>query len=193
MHHSKRRYSKQFRVEQRDTNLETNLRNVDIQTTRIEKRSTCIYTYAICLTWTRRLEYHHRSLPPLLDGNNSGRWILHERNWAFSCQTNDVSRTTFSPSLLFPSIEVVWREPIFMVHSQRTNCLVFLSRDRELSPRGGSMVVTWSFFIGCDLHVATLSEIGRTSYMYIFLDGDILHDGIALYLSSLSPRIQFFR
>lgn len=51
------------------------------------------------------------------------------------------------------------------------------------------MVVTWSFFIGCDLHVATLSEIGRTSYMYIFLDGDILHDGVALYLSSLSHSV----
>lgn len=37
------------------------------------------------------------------------------------------------------------------------------------------MVVTWSFFIGCDLHVATLSEIGRTSCIYIFSDGDILH------------------
>ena len=45
MHHSKRRYSKQFRVEQRDTNLETNLRNVDIQTTRIEKQSIYVYIY----------------------------------------------------------------------------------------------------------------------------------------------------
>lgn len=48
------------------------------------------------------------------------------------------------------------------------------------------MVVTWSFFIGCDLHVATLSEIGRTSCIYIFSDGDILHGHRPLPLAVIS-------
>lgn len=107
-----------------------------------------------------------------------------------------VKRTTYRAQLFFTVSSIpfdrrrVWREPIFMVHSQRTNCLVFLSRDRELSPRGGTMVVTWSFFIGCDLHVATLSEIGRTSFhIYIY---SWTFCTVALRLSSLFVEVKFF-